>query len=97
MRTDTPQPIRLSDYSPPAFLNDEIALDFSLEPTATRVKTKLAVRRNGEHGDGLFLTGERLKPISFAVDGRALGEEVYALTPEGVTIAKVPDAFTLET
>jgi len=97
MRTDTPQPIRLSDYRPPAFLIDEIALDFSLEPTAARVKAKLAVRRNGEHGEGLFLNGERLKPISFAVDGRALGEGDYALTPEGVTIAKVPDAFILET
>ena len=34
MRTDTPQPIRLSDYSPPAFLIDEIKLDFQLDPHA---------------------------------------------------------------
>ena len=32
MRTDTPPPIRLADYRPPAFLIDEVALDFDLEP-----------------------------------------------------------------
>ena len=41
MRTDTPQPIRLSDYRPPAFLIDEVQLDFDLQPTATRVKARL--------------------------------------------------------
>ena len=64
MRTDTPQPIRLADYRPPAFLVDEVRLDFDLEPGATRVKARLAVRRNGEHAEPLKLDGERLKPIS---------------------------------
>ena len=32
MRTDTPQPIRLSDYRPPAYLIDEVHLTFLLEP-----------------------------------------------------------------
>ena len=41
MRTDTPQPIRLADYRPPAFLIDEVHLDFHLEPNATRVKARL--------------------------------------------------------
>jgi aminopeptidase N len=97
MRTDTPTPIRLADYRPPAFLIDEIALAFRLEPSATRVKARLQVRRNGEGSDALFLNGERLKAISFAIDGRMLGEDEYVLTPEGVTIAGAPDAFTLET
>ncbi|MCC7266981.1 MAG: hypothetical protein IT546_06535, partial [Caulobacteraceae bacterium] len=41
MRTETPQPIRLADYRPPAFLIDEVKLDFNLEPGATRVKAEL--------------------------------------------------------
>jgi aminopeptidase N len=35
MRTDTPQPIRLSEYRPPAFLIDETHLAFDLAPHAT--------------------------------------------------------------
>jgi len=45
MRTDTPQPIRLSDYRPPAFLIDEAHLVFDLKPVGSRVKARLAVRR----------------------------------------------------
>jgi aminopeptidase N len=97
MRTETPQPIRLSEYRPPAFLIDEVELDFQLEPNATRVKAKMAVRRNGEHADGLRLDGVRLKPISIAIDGRPLAEADYVITDEDLTIAAVPDAFTLET
>ena len=64
MRTDTPQPIRLADYRPPAFLIDEVHLDFDLEPNATRVKARLQVRRNGDHAEPLQFNGERLKPVS---------------------------------
>ena len=49
MRTDTPQPIRLADYRPPAFLVDEVHLTFDLKANETRVKATLAVRRNGDH------------------------------------------------
>ena len=38
MRTETPQPVRLAEYRPPAYLIDEVFLDFALEPSATRVK-----------------------------------------------------------
>ena len=48
MRTDTPQPIRLTDYRPPAYLIDEVHLTFDLQPNTTRVKARLSVRRNGE-------------------------------------------------
>jgi aminopeptidase N len=72
MRTDTPQPIHLSDYRAPDFLVGEVSLDFDLSPTATRVRAALAVRRNGEHDRPLKFNGERLKLISVAIDGRAL-------------------------
>ena len=97
MRTETPQPIRLSDYRPPAFLIDEVRLDFRLEPNATRVKARLAVRRNGDHAEALRLDGVRLKPIAFAIDGQALAGGAYVITDEDVTIPSVPDNFVLET
>lgn len=97
MRTETPQPIRLSDYRPPAFLIDEAHLAFDLKPNTTRVKAKLAVRRNGVHASPLRFNGERLKLISAAIDGRVLGESERTVDGEFLTIAGVPDAFILET
>ena len=97
MRTDTPQPIRLTDYRPPAFLIDEVHLTFLLEPNTTRVKAKLQVRRNGDHAEPLKFNGERLKPISVAVDGRVLADAERSIDDEFLTIPGVPDAFVLET
>ncbi len=94
MRTETPQPVRLVDYRPPAYLIDEVFLDFSLEPAATRVKAKLTVRRNGEHSDPLVLDGDGLKTLSVAVDGVA---HAFDETAETLTLAGLPAAFTLET
>ncbi len=97
MRTETPQPIRLSDYRPPAFLVDTVHLTFELEPHATRVRARLAVRRNGDHAEPLKFNGERLKPVSVAVDGRVLAEAERTIDAEFLTIPDVPDAFMLET
>ena len=97
MRTETPQPIRLVDYRPPPYLVDEIHLDFDLAPSATRVKARLTVRRDGEHVEPLWLNGERLKLVSLALDGKPLAEGDYALDEEGLTIPGVPAAFVLET
>ncbi len=97
MPTETPQPIRLSDYRPPAFLIDQASLDFRLAPNATRVRARLTIRRNGDHAEALRLNGARLKPISFAIDGKPLAEGEYVVAAEALTIARVPDAFVLET
>ncbi|HEY3797040.1 MAG TPA: aminopeptidase N [Caulobacteraceae bacterium] len=97
MRTDTPQAIHLSDYKPPLYLVDEVRLDVALAPSATRVKARLSVRRNGDHTEPASFNGERLTLISVAVNGRELAPEEYAVDDELLTIAKVPAAFTLET
>jgi aminopeptidase N len=98
MRTETPQPIRLSDYRPPAFLIDTVELAFDLQPNTTRVKARLEVRRNeGMAGEALKLNGERLTLSSVAVDGRVLGDGERIVDAEYLTIPDVPDAFVLET
>jgi aminopeptidase N len=97
MRTETPQPIRLSDYRPPAYLVDEVQLTFDLQPNTTRVKARLAVRRNGDHAEPLRFNGERLKPVSVAIDGRVLGETERTIDKEWLTIPDPGEAFTLET
>ena len=97
MRTDLPQPDRLVDYTPPAYLIDEVHLDFDLVPNATRVKARLSLRRNGDGPAPLVLNGVRLKTISVAIDGRALAASDYVVGDETLTIAKPPTAFVLET
>ena len=97
MRTDlaAPQPVRLADYTPPAFQVETVRLDFALEPAATRVKAKLALKRSGP--GPLVLDGARLKTLSVALDGKALDASAYTIDETSLTIADVPEAFTLET
>ena len=95
MRTDTPQPIRLSDYAPYPFIIDAVRLDFQLDPTATRVKASLDIRRSGE--GPLVLNGERLKLIGVTLNGETLSANQYVLTDEALCLDEVPDSFTLET
>ena len=97
MRTDIAQPIRLSDYRPPAYLIDEVHLTFDLAPNTTQVKARLSVRRNGDVVAPLVFNGERLKPISVAIDGRALSVDEFTIDDETLTIHAPPAAFVLET
>jgi len=97
MRTDTPQSIQLADYQAPDYLVDEMHLDFALVPDATRVKARIAVRRNGDHERPLKFNGERVKLLGVAIDGVALTSGQYETDEEWLTIAAPPAAFTLET
>ncbi len=95
MRTDTPQAVRLADYRPPVFLVDEVELSFDLQPSATRVRARLQLRRNT--AGALRLDGRNLRLIALAVDGRPLEPADYVLEADGLTLPAPPDAFALET
>jgi aminopeptidase N len=93
------QTIRLADYRPPDFLIDSVALSFELGEDATRVKSRLAVRRNPQSLDKtapLRLDGEEMELLSVALDGEALGANRYRLDAESLTLADVGERFTLE-
>ncbi len=95
MKTDTPQTIYLKDYTPPAFLVDTVDLDFVIEAGGTTVTATLALRRNPAiAAQPLILDGEELETLSVAVDGEKVP---FPATPNTLTIADVPDAFTLQT
>ena len=96
MRTEEPRAIRLQDYRAPDFSVSEIALDFSLDPEATRVKATTQMARAGHGNAPLVLNGEHLKLVSLAIDGNALPPADYTLDGETLTIPDVPDRFTLE-
>ncbi len=76
MLNDKPAAILRTDYRPPAFSIDTVDLEFELEPAATRVRAKLAVRR-AAHADALgkplHLDGEGLE-LQRVRDRRAAAE-----------------------
>ncbi len=99
MRNSPPQAVRLCDYMPPDFLIDSVALDISLHKTQTRVRAKLALRRNpkGRPDAPLTLDGDGLTPRRVALDGRELAPQDYETTPESLTLRAIPPApFALE-
>ena len=113
MDNPAPQTIFLADYTPPAYLIDSVDLSFELDPDATIVSSRIAVRRNPQPAQGgaaghasraargdvsppLLLDGEQLELISVAVNGQPLGAPQYVQTAESLSIAGLPDQFTLE-
>ncbi|MGA9865590.1 MAG: aminopeptidase N [Acetobacteraceae bacterium] len=85
---------RLADYRPPAFLVDRVALDFDLHETATTVRSRLHLRRNGPGPLRLDGAGQPIGAIT--LDGEALGANRYEVTEDSLTIADPPDVFTLD-
>ena len=94
MKDAAPQTFYLSDYTPPAFLIDEVSLTFRLAPEATRVISRIHFVPNPDTTDrSFFLHGEQLKLISAKIDGHDANP---TLTAQGLT-AEVPDhEFTWE-
>ncbi len=93
------QPIRLADYTPPAFLIDTVDLVFDLGEEKTSVKARLGMRRNPAASDPtvpLKLDGKEMELVSVALDGQAMGRNSYQVDAESLTIHAVPDQFVLD-
>ncbi len=89
MKDAAPQAVYLADYTPPAFLVDDVHLTFRLAPDATRVLSRIAFRPNPKANEHEFrLDGKDLKLISARIDGNPVSPET---TSEGLT-CRVPDA-----
>src|ERR1041384_7044684 len=90
----------LKEYAAPDYLIEEVELDVSLEPKATRVVAKLRLRPNPKVATGgcpLVLDGENLRLESVVLDGKPLAPGDYTLTETSLSIAVVPaKPFTLE-
>jgi aminopeptidase N len=100
MRDPPPKTIYLEDYAPPAFSIATVDLDVDLHEEYARVRARLAVERNQAAKDPrapLSLDGDELALESISLDGRSLAESEYRLDAERLTIAQVPEGFTLET
>jgi aminopeptidase N len=95
----TPRETRLADYRPPEFLVDNVALAFDLDDAATRVRSRLTLRRNPASADTsapLVLDGEELTLLRVALNGEELGANRYLIEDGKLLIPDMPDAATLE-
>ena len=100
--TNTPPPAMtyLADYRPPSFLISTVALEFDLQTTHTAVRARIAFNRNPQAADPaapLELAGEALELIHIALNDVPLGPERYTLDSAQLSIAGVPEHFTLTT
>ncbi|MEM7619008.1 MAG: aminopeptidase N [Pseudomonadota bacterium] len=92
--------IYLQDYTPPHYLIDTVQLDISLQPTKTKVKSKLRIRPNpivqGKR-EPLFLNGENLTLERVKVSGKTLPKKDYRVSKAGITfLREFQRPFTLE-
>jgi aminopeptidase N len=93
-----PREIRLADYAPPAFLVDTVDLSFELDEAATKVVSRLSLRRNpaAPAGSPLHLDGEALTLVRIVRNGADLAPGDYHEVKGGLTIPDMPDACVLE-
>ena len=102
MKTTEPRPIHLKDYVPSDYLIDEIYLDIVLDPTATRVTSRLRIRPNPDRKTGrktppLRLDGEEIELQKAHLSGKKLADKAYRVTKSDFTLRAPPQRpFTLE-
>ena len=86
--------IFLADYTPPNWLVDQVHLTFVLDPTATRVKSRIRFVPNpATPAREFFLHGEELTLISAQIDGTPVTPN---MVPGGLTCPVPSQAFTWE-
>jgi aminopeptidase N len=97
MRTDTATTIRLSDYTPPAWLIDAVHLDVTLDDTRTRVVAEVSFKPNPDGAGGrLVLDGDEVVLESLALDGKPLATSAYTVDRRTLTLIDTPQrAFKL--
>lgn len=91
-----PEPIYLDDYKSPDFLVENVALEFDLNETETRVRARLSVVRQNGTTAPLVLDGESLSLVSLSVDGQRLPADDYAVDDSSLTIRTIGLRATLE-
>lgn len=84
----------LEDYRAPHYTLPETRLDFTLDETATVVKSEL-VFKDVDTSKPLVLNGQHMTLKEIKMDGRVLTPDDYALTPETLTLNPEKAHFTL--
>jgi len=88
--------IYLKDYKAPDFLISSVKLHANLGESESLITATLSVKRNETGTKPLVLQGEKMQLQSVSVNGVALHEGQFSVTPETLTIHDVPNDFVLE-
>ena len=92
MRKETGQAIHLADYRPTSFVLERVDLTFELDPTETKVESRLIFHRR-EAADPkapLILDGDELSLYSLLLDQSELPADRYTVSPERLEIRDLP-------
>ena len=97
MRTDTAPTIYRKDYLPPNYWVDTVEMGFDLDPQATRIATRMKMRRNPTGAAStVTLYGEELQLVQLRLNGKQLSAREYQLRDGILTIPDAPSDITLE-
>ena len=99
MNDATPQTKYLKDYRPPTYLIDTVALKVALGEEHTVVTNTMTMHRNPDPAskDGpLVLAGTHQELTRVVIDGELQKDCSYEVDDEHLTLADMPDRFTLE-
>ena len=93
-----PQAILLQDYQPPPYLVDTVDLRFELDPEATLVSARLAVRRNPAQPGAATMTldGRDIELVALKVNGNPLRAGDYVQGGEAITLRDLGASATVE-
>ncbi|MBC7279872.1 aminopeptidase N [Hoeflea sp.] len=98
MRTESGQVFKLKDYKPTDFVVERIDLTFELDPTETKVVSRVIMhRRDGVAPDAsLVLDGDELSLDGLQLDGNDIDPSLYEVTPDSLTIRGLPESGPFE-
>ncbi len=99
MKNKVPDTIYLKDYTPPAYLVEEINLEVEIFSSYTQIKSRLNISRNEKitKNQPLKLDGIELELISVSLDDQPLSNDKFLCTEEYLIIESPPQTFVLET
>ena len=92
MRTDKGQIVHLADYRPTDFVLERVDLTFELDPTNTKVDSRIIFhRREGvDPSAPLVLDGDELSLSGLLFDQNEMPASQYDATPDSLTIRDLP-------
>ncbi|MFC7289987.1 aminopeptidase N [Herminiimonas glaciei] len=97
MRTDTSPAIYRKDYTPPSYWVRTVEMGFDLDPSATRVATRMTLARNPASAEqAIVLHGEELELVQIRLNGKNLAKRDYKLVDGLLRIPTKAEEITLE-
>lgn len=96
----TPSAILRQDYTAPSYWINTVEMGFDLDPSATRLTTRITMRRNTESPNtDVELLGDGVKLVALRMNGKLLSKKKsggYVIEAGKLRIANAPDEVTLE-